>query len=504
MVEVFSAQNCKDMDNAAINNIGIPSIVLMENAAIKIFDKIRNKGDSFLILCGKGNNGGDALAVSRHLLSDKKKVITYIISDDEKYSNDFKTNLNILKNITTGQDIVYINNEKSITEDFIRDIKESDVVLDGIFGVGINRELNDLYQSIIKSVNEFSRLTISIDVPSGINCDTGLSMGDAIKAQFTYTFEVLKRGFLKYCSFDYTGKVEIVKIGIPDSVKKEKSEKIFIPNEDDYKKMFPERKIYGHKGTYGRALIFAGSRGFSGAAFITCECTVRSGAGLTTLCTTADIQQALSGRLIEATTKCIYDNDILETIKKTDSIAFGPGIGINEENEKLLNDLIENSNCPIVIDADGIILLSKNKNLLKKLRKRAVLTPHPGEMAKLLGTDTSEVEKNRIEITKEVSKEYEIVLLLKGYNTVISDGINTYINPTGNSKMASGGMGDALTGIINGFLSQRIPLMEATLLAAYIHGKIADRLSDKQFIVNARDIIRELPVEINALLTKQS
>lgn len=500
MFEVFSANKCKEMDNDTINDIGIPGIILMENAAIAVCNEIMDKGNSFLILCGKGNNGGDALAICRHLLLLGKRVKVYIVSKDDNYTNDFKLNLNIIKKIMNNDDIIFIKSENEIDENLVRNLKKYDVVVDGIFGIGLNKELQGMFKRVIECVNKYSNFIVSIDIPSGLDSNFGIERGIAIKANLTCTFEVLKKGFLNYKALDYVGVIKVLKIGIPTHIKNQKSDNLYILEKHEYKELIPKRKVYGHKGTYGRALIVAGRRGFTGAAFITTECTVRAGAGLTTLVCNKDVQIALESKLIEAMTLGIDRQEVIEQIKGASSIAFGPGIGVGKEEENLLKRIISDSTCPIVIDADGITLLSKNKVLLERLRGRAIITPHPGEVARFLGITVSEVESNRIDIAKKIARKYGIVVLLKGYNTVISNGNNTYINTTGNSKMASGGMGDALTGIINAFLSQGIECSEAAILGAYIHGRIADRLANEFYIVNARDIIRELPKEINNII----
>jgi NAD(P)H-hydrate epimerase len=487
------------MDKQSIGNIGIPGIVLMENAAIAIFKEVVNKGESFLILCGKGNNGGDALALCRHLNLEKKKVRVYIISKDENYTADFKTNFNILQKLIDKKDIVFIKSENDINKNVISDVKNYDVVIDGIFGVGLNKDLTGMFKIIIEYVNIYGKLVVSIDVPSGLDCDLGIERGISIHANITYTFEVIKRGFLNYKAINSIGNVKVLKIGIPEQIKKINSGNLYILEKQEYKQLVLKREIYGHKGNYGRAVVAAGRKGFIGAAFITTECTVRAGAGLTTLISNDEVQSALSTKFIEATTLNWNDN-FIELIIKANSIAFGPGIGTGEREAKLLEQIINNSKCPIVIDADGITLIARNKSLLSNLKGRAIITPHPGEMARFLGITIEEVESNRINITKEIANKYGIVVLLKGYNTVISNGKDVYINPTGNSKMASGGMGDALTGIINAFLSQGVNLENSALLGAYVHGSIADKLATEVYIVNARDIIGELPKEINSII----
>ena len=498
MLEVFLANQCKKMDKQTIENIGIPGCILMENAAIGIFRDFSEKEESFLILCGKGNNGGDAIALCRHLILAGKKVKVYIISKDENYTDDFKINFNILKNLIDEREIFFIKSEDDIDENIINDLKNYDVVVDGIFGIGLNRNLTGMFKRIIEYVNLYGKFIVSIDIPSGLDCDLGIEMGIAVHADVTYTFEVIKQGFLSYKAIDCVGKIKILKIGIPEHIKKINSGNFYILEKQEYKQLLLKRQVYGHKGNYGRAIVIAGRRGFTGAAFITTECTVRAGAGLTTLICNEEVQTVLSGRFIEAMT-FNWDNNAIELMKSASSIAFGPGIGTGYTEEKLLKEVVSNSKCPIVIDADGITLIGKNKHLFNDLKGRVIITPHPGEMARFLGITVEDVESDRINVTRSVAKKYGIVVLLKGYNTVISNGKDIYINPTGNSKMASGGMGDALTGIINGFLSQGVNLEQAALLGAYIHGKIADRLGKQAYIVNARDIINELPKEISSI-----
>ncbi|WP_297417732.1 NAD(P)H-hydrate dehydratase [Clostridium sp.] len=500
MFEIFSAAQCREMDKQSINDVGIPGIVLMENAAIRMFRELVHKGESFLILCGKGNNGGDALALCRHLIAEGKKVKVYIVNKDENYTNDFRVNYDILKKLINIKDFLFIRSENDINESIIYDLESYDIVVDGLFGVGLNKDLMGMFVKIIKYVNLYSKFIVSIDVPSGLDCDLGIERGIAVHADVTYTFEVIKQGFLNYEAIDCVGNLKVLKIGIPQCIKEKNSGKFYIFEKEEYKTLLSKRKVYGHKGNYGRALVLAGRIGFTGAAFIATECTVRSGAGLTTLMCNEEVQKVLSGKFIEAMTITWNDSNAIELMKNASSIAFGPGIGVGENEKNLLEKVIYNSKCPVVIDADGITLLGKNKSLFERINGRAIITPHPGEMARFLGITVEEVESNRVNITKEVARKYGVVVLLKGYNTVISNGKDIYINPTGNSKMASGGMGDALTGIINAFLSQGVNLEDAALLGAYVHGNIADKLSKQVYIVNARDIINELPKEINSII----
>lgn len=499
MIQVFSTQKCKEIDKKTIDDIGIPSIVLMENAARSIAEKLKSRKESFLIICGNGNNGGDGLALARQLIMRKKLVKVYVVSQSDNYTNDFKTNFDILKNLNLHINI--IKSYEDINETFTNDLKEFDNTVDCIFGVGLNKDVHGIYERVVEYINNYSNNVISVDVPSGLDGDSGNIKNVCVKANETYTLETIKKGFLVNKAIDYLGNLNVLKIGIPDSIKSECSEEFYILEKEDYKKLIPERKVYGHKGNYGRALIFAGSIGYTGAAYIVTECTVRSGAGLTTLiCKDKEIQNTLSQKLIEAMTINFEENNIDKNLGSANSIAFGPGIGTEKREENLLKLIIEKSKCPIIIDADGITILAKNKHLFSLLKGRCVITPHPGEMARLTGMSIEEVEADRTAIAKKIANEYGVIVLLKGYNTIITDGNRVFANPTGNSSMASGGMGDALTGIINGFVSQGIDIMNATLFSAYLHGYIADELRKDKYIINARDVIRELPEKINKIL----
>ena len=501
MINVLSSDQCSEMDRNTINNIGIPEIVLMENAASEVYKKVNDKAESFLILCGKGNKGGDGLALARKLIVKGKKVKVYIISKDNNFTESFKCNLDILINISNGENIIFIKCEEDIDDKFISDLKNYDFIVDAIFGVGLNKNICGMFENVIEKINKYGRYIAAIDVPSGLNCDPGAVMGISVKADKTYTFEAIKKGFLNYNAFEYIGNVEILNIGIPNNIKQDLGKVINILEEDEYRDLVPKRRLYDHKGNYGRAIIVAGNSGFTGAAFITTECTVRAGAGLTTLvCSSKEVQNVLENKLIEAMTVTIDDERIVDIIKNADTIAFGPGMGTGVYQYNILKKIISMSRCPIIIDADGINILADNKDLLSELKGRCIITPHPGEMARFINKKISDIEADRIAIAEKTAEEYGIIILLKGYNTIITDGKKTYINPTGNSKMASGGMGDALTGIINAFVSQGMNLMDSALISAYIHGKIADDLSSENYIINARDIIENLPKKINEIV----
>ena len=495
-MEILSRHNCKKIDYETINKLGIPSIVLMENAATEIVNIIKDIGNIITIFCGVGNNGGDGLAIARKLHLLGKDVEVILVGDRNKLTHDCSLNLQIVKNLN----IPIINIKDNCSKEYIIEkVKCSDYIVDSIFGIGLNRDILGIYKDIIEIINEFSKFIVAVDIPSGMDADTGKELNISVKANLTCTVEVMKKGFMSTKAIDLTGDIKIINIGIPDYIKEQNSEKIYILSKEKYKRMIPIRKKTGHKGNYGKVLIVAGSKKYYGAAFITTEACVRTGSGLVTLLTHKEAFNALKGRFVEAMIQEYSSFQDIESLKGFDVIACGPGLGKSENSKVILKKVIEKTNCKLVLDADALNIISENKELIIGLKGRTVITPHPGEMARLVGKSISEVETDRIGVAKEFAKKNNIIVLLKGYNTVITDGEAVFINKTGNSKMASGGMGDCLTGIIASFIGQKNNTMEAILLGAYVHGYIGDELSKSNYIVNARDIIECLPKTIEKL-----
>lgn len=487
-MEVVSIEKTKIMDKETIEKVGIPSIILMENAAENIFKSIVHKGNSYLFFCGVGNNGGDGLAIARKLFLSDKKVKIYIIGNLKRATNEFLTNYNIVKKMNINLEVI-----TEVNEDIIADIRSFDIVIDSIMGVGLNRNLANTLYELVNMINENSKYIIAIDNPTGLNADTGKVMGISIKAAKTFVIEVLKKGYFNLGAREYLGKIEVVNINMPSNIKKNNSENIQLRNEEFYKNIVPRRGIYNHKGDYGRVVILAGSKGMTGAAFITTQSAVKTGAGLVSLVVEDNIQSILSSKLIEAMTVSYYEEEKIDNlINNADVIICGPGLGRDDINKSMLNKFIYESKCPIVLDADALNIISNDNKLLEQLKGRAVFTPHVGEMSRLNGYSIGYINENRIDACFQYAKENNIVTLLKGFNTVISNGRETIINPTGNSKMASGGMGDCLTGIIGSLIAQGIEIFESTICGAYIHGAIGDILSEDRYVVTAEDIIANI------------
>lgn len=496
-MKIGNSELIRNIDNYCINSLGIPSMVLMENAALKVIKNIDfEKFKSFTIVCGTGNNGGDGLALARQLFSMNMKVDVFIIGE-HSMSCDCLTNYNILKNM--GISINHITKIEDI-EKLNRALNENHMTIDGIFGIGLKRNVEGIYDEVISTMNRYSSYTLSIDIPSGMMCDGFGILGNCVRANKTVSFEVYKKGFLDYESEKYTGDIVIENIGIHEYVVNKFHSKEYLTEIDDIKRIIKKRNKYSHKGNFGRVTVIAGAEKYTGAAYLTTQGIVRSGAGLVTLCTAKSIVNILRGKLVEAMTMSYEDSGFEETIANSNSIAVGSGMGNNENTFNIVKNILSKEGCPVVIDADGLNVLKDNLELLKNSKRQIVITPHMGEMSRLTGVSAKEIIKNRIEVARDFAKKYGIIVLLKGYNTIITDGEEVYINSTGNSKMASGGMGDTLTGIIVSFIGQGYEPLKATILSAYIHGYTGDILSEGMFCVNASHIIEKLPYVIETLV----
>lgn len=495
-MRIGSSQEVRNIDKSCIEQYGIPSMVLMENAALKLLKNIDiETNKKFTIICGSGNNGGDGLALARLLIANRKEVSIFIVATSKEMSKDCKINLNILEQIKAS--IKYIHNKQEIGN-LKECIFNSDIVIDGIFGTGISREITGVYKDVIEGINKWSKYTMAIDVPSGLNSDTGEVMGCCIEATKTITFQLYKIGFLNYESMKYLGEVILEEINIPEIIVESNHNKIFMTTKDFIKENTPVRDRYKHKGDFGRSIIFAGTEGFSGAAYICTQAVVRSGGGLVTLCCHKEIQNILSEKLTEAMT-ITFENEYENMVKKSDVVAFGPGMGNSKFTLSILEKIVT-SNKPLVIDADGVNVLQGKLHLLKVSTNKVIITPHLGEMATLTGYSIEYIKENRIKVAIEFAKNNGVIVLLKGFNTIITDGESTYVNPTGNSSMASGGMGDCLTGIITSLIGQKVEPFKAAILGAYIHGYIGEKLSENMYCVNATHIIEQLPYVLKEIV----
>jgi NAD(P)H-hydrate epimerase len=489
----------RSIDSCAINEIGIPGIVLMENASREVLNYLLGRfGDGFCIICSKGNNGGDGFALARQLIVMGKRVELFLVGGDQGMSSDCRVNYEAARG--TGIEVKSIDSEADIAL-LNRAMDSCSAAVDAIFGTGLTRNIEGIYSAVIDAVNAHPVFVAAIDVPSGLNSDTGRAAGNCIRADVTVTFELFKKGFLYYKAREYTGEVVTVRIGIPEKAVLRHHEGEYIFDSEMASARLRRRSPFAHKGDFGRVLIISGTEGYAGAAYICATSAVRCGSGLVTLACQQEIRNVLAQRLTEAMTASFEDEEtLLRHISRSDAIAIGPGLGNSAGTLELLKKVLENASCPVVIDADGLNVLEGSPGLLDSRRCQIIVTPHPGEMARISGYGTDYIEENRSETAAEFARKHGVTVLLKGYSTVITDGKEIFFNSTGSSAMASGGMGDCLTGIIASLAGQGYEPLEAACLGAYIHGYAGDVLSEELYCVNAGHVMEELPYAIKEIL----
>jgi NAD(P)H-hydrate epimerase len=496
-MKVVTSKEMQAIDKKTIEGYGISGLVLMERAGLAVTQRTKElSAHKILVLCGSGNNGGDGLVVARNLHNAGYKVKVLMVGKKDRLSPDCMTQYKIAKKL-------------GVPVEFRVKLKEIDLhgalVVDAIFGTGLSKEVTGKIAETISFLNDSGVPVVAVDIPSGISSDTGQVLGTAVRASITVTFGLPKRGHLLYPGAEYTGKLFVEDIGFPPKLFK--NIKCELLEKDDMALLLPERPRYSHKGSYGHVLLVSGSKGKTGAAWMAAKACLRTGAGLVTIGVPDSLLDVLQSKVTEEMTLPLPDRGdgtlslkALDTVlgflyEKADILAIGPGIGTNEETQKLVHELLQRCTAPMVIDADGINALKGKTSLLKKTRAPVVLTPHPGEFARLTGKTINEIEKNRIDAAMAFSKNTGVYLILKGVPTVIAEPEgNVYINPTGNPGMAKAGVGDVLTGMTASLLAQGLSPLEASLLSVYTHGLAGDIASTKQgqHSLIASDIINTL------------
>lgn len=511
-MKLLTPRQMKTIDELAISSIGIPGIVLMENAAIQTVMKASQmigdkKEPNITVVAGIGNNGGDAFAVTRHLLAMGFAVSIFSMTDVESLSGDTFVNARILLNM--GMSIPVIEDAESL-ERLKKSCRESDLVIDGLLGTGLNRDVDGILSETIDIINYHAPLILSIDIASGVDGLTGKIRGNCINADTTVTFHLPKIGMVLMPGAEFLGELSVVDIGIPYALA-DGMDTPELMEKQDIKGMLPIRPMESHKGTFGKLLIIAGSQGMTGAAYLSALSAYRTGTGLVRLAVPDNCMETLSVMLPEAVITCLPQQSeeesyylIKKLISEADAVLAGPGLSQTNETMMIMEAIIENCNKPMVLDADALNLLSGNKALLEKLRCEAIITPHPTEMSRLTGKSTSEIQEDRIGIAKSFADEFGLTVVLKGAGTVIAsnDG-RAAINPTGNQGMATAGAGDVLAGIITSLLGQGLTPYEAAVAGTYVHGMAGDLATAEIGAagVMASDISNNISKAISSILS---
>ncbi len=516
-MNIVTAQQMKALDQQTINDIGIPGIVLMENAGRGTVEQIQRYFPDVLakrivVLCGRGNNGGDGFVIARYLYNAGCNVKTFLLAPIDKVGGDAKINMIVFQNM--GALIQEITDEKQ-WQHALTDVKHAGLVIDALLGTGLSSEVRGLYRSVIKDVNEATSVpVVSVDIPSGVDATTGRILGAAIHAQLTCTFGLPKRGHVVFPGLAHTGTLEIVDIGIPNRLINQAGITEYLLDENYFTGSIPRRDPEAHKGTYGHVCILAGSPGKTGAAAMAGQAAMRTGAGLVTLGVPESLNPILEAKVTEVMTEPIADkgkgvldsdewSSIRDLLAGKTVVALGPGLSDQDTTAQLVYRVIESSPIPIVIDADGLNVLAKKPTALQQAQAPVIITPHPGEMARLMGTTVQSIQSDRISCARDFSRDYGAVVVLKGARTIIAEpNGRIYINPTGNPGLASAGMGDVLTGIIAGLTAQGLTPLRASQLGVFIHGSVGDTLAGEGAPIGimATDLINRIPAALSSFI----
>jgi NAD(P)H-hydrate epimerase len=512
---VLTTEEMASLDEKTIREVGIPGIVLMENAAqgaaaffLRVLPDLMDR--RITVVAGSGNNAGDGFALARIFHSKGAKVKVICISDPAKLAGDALTNFTILEKIGVP---VTVWNE---TEDFDAQwgpVGCSDAIIDAILGIGLKREVKGLYRSIIEKINSLDVPVLAVDVPSGLDAATGLPLGAAIRATATATFGFLKIGLMIERGSELSGEIEVIDIGIPPGLVQSTGINRYWLTDELVSSWIEPRHPETHKGQAGHVCVLSGSPGKTGAATLVCQGAGRAGAGLVTLFIPESLNPTMEVKLTEVmtlpiaetsekTAASIASNQILDFLKGKKALAMGPGLSTNEDTAALVKKLLLKAPCPMVLDADAITAVSDDPGILLKAEVPVILTPHPGEMARISHCAIPDIQRDRLGSASGFSREHRVVLVLKGHRTIIAgpDG-RLAINSTGNPAMASGGMGDTLTGIIAALLAQGFDAFRAACIGVYVHGAACDRVfgevSSRGLL--ATDMLGEIPAVLGFL-----
>ena len=516
-MKIVDSATMRRLDEKAIKRYGIPGLVLMENAGRGVAEIIERdfgnlKDKRVSIFAGKGNNGGDGFVVARHLLNKGFKVCVYLVARPQDVHGDAKTNLNIWEKIKG--ETVSIVSKKSLERHRVN-IRHSHLIVDAIFGTGLSADVKGIQRDVIEFINRLNKPVVAVDVPSGLDASNGKVLGDCVKATITATMAIPKIGLLIYPGMDYAGKVEVVDIGMPRELLKDEKIPWELLDFEGIKRLIKPRHGNTHKGSFGHVFVLAGSIGKTGAAAMTSMGALRTGAGLVTLGIPKSLNQVMARKLTEVMTLPLPEStsagilgyeafkSIMSFIRDKKVIVLGPGLTAEGPVKKLVLRLVRESKIPLVIDADGVNCLAGNVNVLKYAKAPIVITPHPGEMARLISLTTKDVQADRLGIASRFAKENKVIVVLKGARTVIAEPSGKiFINPTGNPGMATAGTGDVLSGMIGGFIAQGYSPLDAATIAVYMHGLAGDEVAKKKGQVGmiAGDILNILPKVMNAFL----
>ena len=500
-MKVSRVAEMRDLDSRATSEFGISQETLMEKAGeatyFVILKEFGVKDKKFVIFCGVGNNGGDGFVVARKIHTDGGEVKVFILGDKGKFEGAAKKNLDIISKIP-----VEIHAIKSI-EEAKEAVSACDAIVDGIFGTGLGREVGGVYKDAIDLINAGGKKVFSIDIPSGVNGDTGQVMGTAIRSNYTIACGLPKIGNMLYPSFGLCGKLYVSHISFPPSLYNTESIKVEINELVE----LPRREKDTYKGSYGKALFIAGSSNYLGAPYFSALSFLKAGGGLSYLATPKSISPFIASKgseivfipQKETTSGSLTlesKEELLELSQRVDIVILGPGLSLNEETQKLVRELTKGIEAPLLIDGDGITAIAKELNLIKGRKAETILTPHSGEMSRIASMEAGEVDRDKINVLQKMAHELNAIIVLKGAHSLIGyPDERVYINTSGNPGMATAGSGDALTGTIAAMYGLGLPLTDAVRMGVFMHGLSGDLAAEEKGEdgITAQDILDYLP-----------
>ncbi len=512
---IVTANQMQRMDRETIDSFGIPGRVLMENAgrgATQAFlHHIYKQGPGRIgVLAGRGNNGGDGFVMARYLSQKNIDVTVFLLSTSDKVTGDAADNLKLLK--ASNVKVVEIPDK----EHFIArqsHMRHIPYWIDALLGTGLKSDVKGYFRQVIEFVNALQRPVFAVDIPSGLNANTGQPCGVCIHASATATFAFAKIGHVVYPGATYCGDVEVIDIGIPPAMAENAGIQQRLISGDQIQSLLSPRDPATHKGRTGHALVVAGATGKTGAAAMTATSAMRAGAGLVTLGIPQTLNAVLEGQVTETMTLPLPDQDtgllleeafadIVDAAGSKQALAIGPGLGTASHTRNLVYRMVKDIDLPLVIDADGLNNLAGRLGSLEGRKSATILTPHPGEMARLTNTTTDKIQKDRITAVRALAEQTNTHVVLKGARTLVAAPHgDVLINTTGNPGMAAGGMGDVLTGLITGFLAQGHSAENACILGVYLHGLAADMLSQKAaWGYLATEVMDTIPLAIQSAI----
>jgi hydroxyethylthiazole kinase-like uncharacterized protein yjeF len=503
-MKISHVNEMRNLDRRAIDEYGITQEILMENAGqaayFTILKEFGIKNKNFVTFCGVGNNGGDGLVVTRKIYSSGGKVTVFILGDQSKFLGAAEQNFEIINNLEI--DVIDLRDVSLALET----INKCDAIIDAIFGTGLDREVKGIYEDVISMINISQKKVFSIDIPSGINGDTGQVMGTAVKADYTTTFGLPKIGNLLYPGFDYVGKLYVTHISFPPVM--QNSDQLKIATNDPIP--IPARDKDTHKGTFGKILFIAGSSNYLGAPYFAALSFLKAGGGLSYLATTANVVAAIGSKgseivfvpLKNTTSGSISlenKQQLLKFSENVDMVVIGPGLSLNTETQTLVRDFSDEIKKPLLIDGDGITAVANDCECIKQREAPTILTPHLGEMERIVGKNIEDISNSKINVLQNTAEELNATIVLKGAHSLIGyPDRRVLVNLSGNPGMATSGSGDVLTGTIAAMFGLGFPIDDAVRMGVFLHGFAGDLAANNQGEdgLIASDIMNQLPASL--------